>query len=147
MKPCVLDLGWHKSWGLGEHTSPDCGTVCVCVCVCVVGGGGGACIKDAGIGRVLSTRNMVASLVCSGLPSVVLWDVWSVLLGICAWSLSGSLPGVSHHCLSIFQIARCFSPGAPPRRQLLKWPCDLPVSCPGVSRLARRGLSLHGLVL
>jgi hypothetical protein len=25
--------------------------------------------------------------------------------------------------------------------------CDLPVSCPGVSRLANRGLSLHDLVL
>jgi hypothetical protein len=90
---------------------------------------------------------VVASLVCSGLHSVVLWDVWPVLLGICAWRLSGSLPGVSHHCLSILQIAWCFSPGAPPRRQLLRWPCGLPVSCPGVSRLASRGLSLHDLVL
>jgi hypothetical protein len=43
--------------------------------------------------------------------------------------------------------SRCFSPGAPPRRQLLEWPCGLPVSCPGVSRLASRGLSLHDLVL
>jgi hypothetical protein len=90
---------------------------------------------------------VVASLVCSGLHGVVLWDVRPVLLGVCAWRLSGSLPGVSHHCLSILQIARCFSPGAPPRRQLLKWPCGLPVSCPGVSRLASRGLSLHDLVL
>jgi hypothetical protein len=61
---------------------------------------------------------VVASLVCSGLHGVVLWDVWPVLPGICAWRLSGSLPGVSHHCLSILQIARCFSPGAPPRRHL-----------------------------
>jgi hypothetical protein len=90
---------------------------------------------------------VVTSLVCSGLHSVVLWDVWPALLGICAWRLSGSLPGVSHHCLSILQVARCFSPGSPPRRQLLKWPCGLPVSCPGVSRLASRGLSLHDLVL
>jgi hypothetical protein len=29
---------------------------------------------------------------------------------------------------------------------LLKLPCALPVFCPGVSRLANRGLSLHGLV-
>jgi hypothetical protein len=52
---------------------------------------------------------VVASLVCSGLHSVVLWDVWPVLLGICAWRLSSflQLPGVSHHCLSILQIARC----------------------------------------
>jgi hypothetical protein len=89
--------------------------------------------------RVVSdVRVLSRSLVCSGLHSVVLWDVWPVLLGICAWCLSGSLPGVSHHCLSILQIARCFSPwasprpDAPPRRQLLKWPCGLPVSCPDV---------------
>jgi hypothetical protein len=48
-------------------------------------------------------------VVCSGLHNVVLWDVWPVLLDICAWRLSSSLPGVSHHCLSILQIARCLS--------------------------------------
>jgi hypothetical protein len=40
-----------------------------------------------------------------------------------------------------------FLPGAAPRKQLLNWPCDLPVSCPGVSLLASRGLSLHDLAL
>jgi hypothetical protein len=43
---------------------------------------------------------------------------------------------VSHPLLSVLHLARCLSPGAPARRELLKWPCDLPVSCacPGASR-------------
>jgi hypothetical protein len=30
--------------------------------------------------------------------------------------------------------------------ELLNWPCDLPVHYPGVSRLATRGFSVHGIV-
>jgi hypothetical protein len=59
---------------------------------------------------------IVASLVCSGLHSVVPWDVWPVLLGGCVWHLSITPPGVSHHCLSVLHIARCLSRGAPPKR-------------------------------
>jgi hypothetical protein len=37
-------------------------------------------------------------------------------------------------------------PGCSSYGALPKWPCALPVSCPGASRLAHRGLSLYGLV-
>jgi hypothetical protein len=54
--------------------------------------------------------------VCPGLPSVALWVSWPVLLSLCVRRSSDPPPYVSHPLLSDLHIARCLSPGAPPRR-------------------------------
>ncbi len=59
---------------------------------------------------------IVAFPVCPGLPIVALWVSWPVLLRFCVGHSSSPPQCVSHPLLSDLHVARCLSPGAPPRR-------------------------------
>ncbi len=59
---------------------------------------------------------IVAFHVCPGLPTVALWVSWPVLLRFCVGRSSSPPQCVSHPLLSVLHLARCLSPGAPPRR-------------------------------
>jgi hypothetical protein len=59
---------------------------------------------------------IVAFHVCPGLPTVALWVSWPALLRFCVGRSSSPPQCVSHPLLSVLHLARCLSPGAPPRR-------------------------------
>ncbi len=59
---------------------------------------------------------VVAFHVCPGLPTVALWVFWPVLLRFYVGRSSSPPQCVSHPLLSVLHLARCLSPGAPPRR-------------------------------
>ncbi len=59
---------------------------------------------------------IVAFHVCPGLPTVALWVSWPVLLRFCVGRSSRPPQCVSPPLLSVLHLARCLSPGAPPRR-------------------------------